>query len=200
TIEAGHLPLLAEALGLHAGVDDGSGAVARVLLHDLGLQAHDAGALPIALPGRGNILIDIGISLDRTAGESAAILISGVRRGTVGPGLGPIAGASASRQQQQGEHPAETSGDVHRDWSMPWRRVSSRSRIARFSAALSSYQARISSIVRRQPRHLRVVGSIRQIPRQGEGGCTSLVLTFMSLLPARPDRRAGCAAASRDPG
>src|SRR5438067_6932588 len=191
--------LLAEALHLHAGVDNGSGAVAGLLMHDAGLLAHDAGTLPIALPRREDILVDGPVALDGGTGEAAAVLISGFRRRTVATGLGPIAGAAATREQQQREHPAEARGAVHRGWSMPRRRVSRRARIACFSAALASYQARISSIVRRQPRHVRVAGSIRQMPRQGEGGCASLVVTFTSLSRARPDRRAGCATASRDP-
>src|SRR5207237_9999990 len=122
------------------------------------------------------------------------------RGGLVAAGLVPVAGAAATRKQRQDGCGAEPAGSVHRGWSASRRRASRRARMARFSAALASYQARISSIVRRQPRHMRVAGSIKQIPRQGEPGGASLALTIMILWRARPDRRAGCAAIWRDPG
>jgi len=48
-----------------------------------------------------------------------------------------------------------------------------RARIVRFSAALASHQMAISAMLRKQPRHCREPGSIRQIPMQGEGGAGS---------------------------
>ncbi len=61
----------------------------------------------------------------------------------------------------------------HRLAAIAARRSPRRSRMARFSAALALYQHAISSIVRRQPRQVRVRGSIRQMPRQGETGVGS---------------------------
>jgi hypothetical protein len=189
--------LLVVALCLHARLDDRGGTVAGLFVHDLRLLADDAGALPIALTRREDVLVDIGVGLHRASGEPSAILIRGCRCAIVSARLRPVASAAATRQQQQ-ERATEPHGVLHRSCSAPCRRASRRARMARFSTALASYQARISSIVRRQPRHMRVAGSIRQIPRQGDAGGASLAVTVTSL--ARPDRRAGCAAASRDRG
>ena len=49
--------------------------------------------------------------------------------------------------------------------------------------------------MRRQPRHMRVAGSMRQMPRQGDAGVESSAIT--NPLPARRDRRAWCAGAAR---
>src|SRR5437773_401515 len=97
--------------------------------------------------------------------------IGGDRRRVVGAGLRPVAAAGgAAGQQQHDAGDAEAEGACHWRGSRSRRRASRRARIAHFSAALASYQARISSTVRRQPRHMRVAGSIRQMPRQGEAG------------------------------
>src|SRR4051794_29037647 len=101
---------LAVALRLHTGFDDRRGAIAGLLVHDPGLLAHDAGALPIALPRCENILIDIGIGLDRTSGEGAAILVFARRGGLIAAALGPIAGAAATRKQRQDQRGTEPGG------------------------------------------------------------------------------------------
>src|SRR5207302_7018112 len=99
---------------LHAGFDDRFGAVVRLLLHDPRLLADDAGALPVALARRENVLIDIGIGPDRTAGEGAAFRVFARRAGLIAARLGPIAGPGATREQQQDERGAEPGGAAHR--------------------------------------------------------------------------------------
>src|SRR3977135_4292390 len=92
---------LAVALRLHAGLDDRRGAVAGLLVHDLGLLADDTGALPIALARREDVLVDVGVGPHRISGEGAAILIYGGRGALVSTRLRPIARAAATRKQQE---------------------------------------------------------------------------------------------------
>jgi hypothetical protein len=64
---------------------------------------------------------------------------------------------------------------AHHRFSTAARLAANTASNARFSSALASYQPAISSIVRRQPRHCRVRGSMMHIPIQGEIGVGSVI-------------------------